>query len=570
MKVSDQLLVRIAVHLALCAVPAFVPIRAQLGPGPLASFPSDDAKDGRFLGIACAGLATLEENVQLALAAPASNVTFNLNFFDGDTGAPDANGQFHWDFGTRQLKFSLYADPNHVGSTEAASLIGEWFGNSINPTHGPLWTSSSPSMPDNGWWSVTITNAPIAQAASGNYFYNLVINADGACEAGERVESNFKIATSFPVGFSTSHFGLVGALRQNASDIPILYPGSTLTHPVSGSFLTAPTTYDGTFDLLFNLAAGTTELRLFDGDFDFGTTLLDGNPSNVSLDRGVDEDDPDTPSTYEGFPFVPVGAIPEGGQEPGVPPDDNYRDIFRRGELGDPNKIGCVRYEVRDPDGNVYFNDNPSGNSEWEQFLIVSATSKFIGAADWVYDRDTLPAGQWSVKIIGLDLANLNFWHADTCATRPIPNPSPNEDPRDLPRLAACGDEATNLLGDLVWADVKNPGVIDPGEAGISGVLMELVRPSDGMVIATATTGDSSGLNWAACLANRAGSDARGLYCFGRNVPGAYEVRVAEINFAPGHPLFGTATTTGGDSRTHRPTLGNDLNLDFGYRAKER
>ena len=33
-------------------------------------------------------------------------------------------------------------------------------------------------MPDNDWWGVTITNAPIAQAPSGNYFYNLTIITD--------------------------------------------------------------------------------------------------------------------------------------------------------------------------------------------------------------------------------------------------------------------------------------------------------------------------------------------------------------------------------------------------------
>ena len=132
-------------------------LEAQLGPGPFAAFPSQDTTDGRFLGFGCAGLATFEQNVQIALSAPASTTTFDLNIFDGDTGALDGTGRRHWDLGLRQLKFALYADPMRTGSTAPANLIGEWFGNAVNPTSGPLWTTSAASMPDNDWWSVTVT-----------------------------------------------------------------------------------------------------------------------------------------------------------------------------------------------------------------------------------------------------------------------------------------------------------------------------------------------------------------------------------------------------------------------------
>ncbi|HEV7667676.1 MAG TPA: SdrD B-like domain-containing protein, partial [Thermoanaerobaculia bacterium] len=537
--------------------------QAQLGPGPFAAFPTQDATDGRFMGFGCAGIATFEQNVAISMAAPAATSTFDLNIFDGDTGKPDGSLLPHWDAGTRQLIFSLYADPLRTGSTAPANLIGSWAGNAANPTSGPLWTSSATFMPDNAWWAVTVTNAPISQAPSGNYFYNLVISLDGTCGIGEILESNIKVAASNPMTFRTPQFGLVGGFRQIFNDGPILYPGPVF--PPLGGFLSAPTTYDGTFEFYFSLPGGTTELRLFDGDFDFGTDSTVGVPSGVFLDPCEDEDDPDTPSDYSGFPFSTTGANPEGVQGPGAPPDDNNFDAFRRGEPDDPNRIGCVRYEVQDPLGNVYHNDNPSGSFEWEQFLIATADSPFVGDADYVAGGATLPGGVWKVRIVGLDLANLNFWFADTCATRPARDPMPGEDPDNVPRVAACSDQSIYLLGDFVWADTANPGTLDPGEAGTPGVVMELIRPSDGAVIATTKTGDSTSPNWPACVAHNTGTDTNGLYCFGTDAPGTYQVRVAASNFAPTKPLAGKASTTGGDSLTRTLTTGNVLTYDFGY-----
>jgi hypothetical protein len=120
-------------------------------------------------------------------------------------------------------------------------------------------------------------------------------------------------------------------------------------------------------------------------------------------------------------------------------------------------------------------------------------------------------------------------------------------------------------LGDFVWADTANPGTLDPGEAGIPGVVMELVRPSDGAVIATAVTGDTSSPNWPACVANNTGNDTNGLYCFGMDAPGTYEVRVAASNFDPDQPLEGKSSTTGGESLTRTLSNANVLSYDFGY-----
>ncbi len=540
---------------------------AQAGTPPFAAFPTQNPTDGRFLGFGCSGLSTLEQSVHLTIGAPASSTTFTLNVFDGETGRPDSNNKAHWDLGSRQLKFALYADPLRTANTDPGNLIGSWVGNGTNPTSGPLWTASSATMADNDWWSVELTNSPLALAPSGNYSYNLTIGTDGSCNTGEQLESSLKIAVSSPASFRIYHFALVAGLRQVANDVPIIYPGSTPTAPATGSFLTAPTTYDGTFDFFFTLPGGESALRLFDGDFDYGTGNLTGNPSGVPLDPCVDQDDPDTPADYAGFPFATPGANPEGTQGVGVPPDDNYRDIFRRGELGDPAAVGCVRYEVMDPEGNVYSNDNPSGSSEWEQYLIASSSSPDASMADAVYSGATLPSGMWKVRIIGLDLANLNLWSGDSCSTRPERDPLPEEDPYLVPRVAACPDESAFILGDTVWEDADGDGSLSRKESGIPNVAMELVRRSDGAVVETTLTGDVRNPNWSSCLAHNTGNDLQGLYCFGVAKTGAYFVRVAASNFAPGGALEGKLSTD--DSADSVPSGGrsNVLSYRFGFRG---
>src|SRR6185295_1865625 len=338
---------------ALCALLMTATATAQIGPGPFAAFPTANATDARFMGFGCAGIATFEQGVTMVMAIPANQASFTLSVFDGDTGG--GGSAQHWDVGTRQLIYSVYADPLHTGTPAPGNLIGSWTGNAANPTSGPLWTASAANMPDNAWWGVQITTSPSAKAASGNYFYLLTIALDGTCAPLEVTEANIKIAASNPLLFQVPRFGLVAALRQFLNDGPIIYPGTF--PPPGGDFVHAPTTYDGTFDFFFKIPGGGTDLRLYDGDFDFGTSSLVGLPSGTVLAPCVDTDDPDTDPLYAGFPFSTTGANPELINSPGAPPDDTNLDAFRRGEPGASGRIGCVRYEVEEPTGHIYRND---------------------------------------------------------------------------------------------------------------------------------------------------------------------------------------------------------------------
>ncbi|MFP5286632.1 MAG: SdrD B-like domain-containing protein, partial [Thermoanaerobaculia bacterium] len=538
---------------ALAALLLAAPAAAQIGPGPFAVFPTQSTTDARFLGFGCPGTATFEQNVVMGMAVPADQASFTVSLFDGDTGKTDAAGRRHWDLGTRQIVFRVYADPLRRLDTSPANLVGTWKGNDPNPLSGPGWTVSSATMPDNDWWGATITNTPSAKAPSGNYFYTLEIGLDGACTTGESLESNLKIAASNPMAFLVPRFGLVAAMRQSANDGPIIYPGGF--PPLGNNFLGAATTYDGTFEFFLSLNPGETDLKLYDGDFDFGTGGLTASPSAIGLSLCTDNDDPDTPSTYADFPFGTAGVTPEGARGPGSPADDSIFDAFRRGEPGSPLRLGCVRYEVTDPNGTVYRNDNPSGSFEWEQFRIATPLAFDPNNADYTTTTDYLPTGIWKVRLVGLDRSNLNFFFADACSTRV-------ENGQNVP---ACPHVSVYLLGNTVWLDSNGNGQQDPGEPGIPGVTLKITRVSTALEIGSATTADSSPDNWAACQVNNTGLDELGLYCFGVDDPGDYFVEVAPENFLPGGPLHGYATTTG---TQHTDTLvdGNVLTYNFGFR----
>jgi len=89
------------------------------------------------------------------------------------------------------------------------------------------------------------------------------------------------------------------------------------------------------------------------------------------------------------------------------------------------------------------------------------------------------------------------------------------------------GQAAPDLsLGNLVWLDSNNNGIVDGNEKGIGSVAVEL-RDSTNTVIGTTTT------------------DSNGNYIFTGLVPGDYTVHLPGSNFAPGGALVGLRSSTG-------------------------
>ncbi len=117
----------------------------------------------------------------------------------------------------------------------------------------------------------------------------------------------------------------------------------------------------------------------------------------------------------------------------------------------------------------------------------------------------------------------------------------------------AVGDADSNLtvdlglvpgleLGNQVWIDADNNGVLDSGEVAVAGVTVELLD-SSGAVVATTTT------------------DADGAYLFSGLAAGDYVVSIPASNFADGAPLAGFHPSTGPGSSTD-PNDDVDSNSD--------
>jgi Domain of unknown function DUF11/SdrD B-like domain len=81
-------------------------------------------------------------------------------------------------------------------------------------------------------------------------------------------------------------------------------------------------------------------------------------------------------------------------------------------------------------------------------------------------------------------------------------------------------------IGNRVWNDANNDGLLNNGESGIVNVRVELYTGA-GAFVSFQTT------------------DASGFYSFTDLAPGTYRVRLAAANFSPASPLTGFASSTG-------------------------
>lgn len=491
--------VLVGLGLLLAAPPAFAQIQ------PSSAFPTSDPRDGRMLSLANGFQSLSGQRIVLGLAVPPEETSFTFRIFDGDTGkacrpvdACAQPGAGHWDAGTAQIIVSMYFDPlfNPLDPAPVSDLVlmGRWFGNATNTTVDPegRWTAE-PLMPDNDFWDLAVNVTPEARAPSGTAFYRLVIRLDPSDPTSSA--SSFKVYSTVPIALLSENFGFIGALQQVRNDAPIIYPTWNGVLPAMGSnfwqeaVASGDTTYDGTWTFFLDVPEGQEALRLFGGDFDFGTNSLIGLPSLLPIAPCADTDDPDSVGIPD-FVEDPTGVLEEGAQPFGVPPDDNNLDIFRR--------EGCVTYTLSGPLGNVFVNSNPSGNREWEQFAIATTASGI--EADFTVDLPQIPPGLWRIDIDGLDMSNLNFWRLDFLACGQIGG------------TPICG-ELPFLIGDTVFFDSNGNGSQDAGEPGIPGVKLNRIDAGGGLV-------------------DMATTDENGNYLFDVTA-GSWTIEVADVNFGP-------------------------------------
>ncbi len=105
-------------------------------------------------------------------------------------------------------------------------------------------------------------------------------------------------------------------------------------------------------------------------------------------------------------------------------------------------------------------------------------------------------------------------------------------------------------IGNRVWFDTDNNGLINGTEGGVAGVTVRLYRDNP--------TGLTPGVFGADDFLDPRVevTDANGYYLFDRLGDGTYFVRVEPLNFQPGGALVGTSSTTGAETTTTADTSG--------------
>ena len=436
-----------------------------------ACFPSCDPTDSRFVNLFTPGdAASMSPGfMEMQFAVDAGRTEYTLGFFDGDTGGVDGAGVAHWDAPGGDLQITLFADPDRNGT-------------------GPvIATFSGNTMPDNAWFDQTFATDVSAQAPSGNYYYHLLVEYVGTSGA-----SLFKLRanTSSSVRIDQQPISLVS--RVEGTTVNIVYPDFPNAEP---------STYDGTFTTYLPAANALDDLVIWNGDLDYS-----------NCDPFTDDDDPDTPNDV--LPdFAVLGTtILEGiaSSDPGPIGLDGSIDDTRRDGCGSPEDDStnvylarpvAIQIKVTTPTGQIFFDENPSGSQEWEQFRITADPAEVVGdvaGATADFYASELPAGVYRIDILGLDLNNTVFMKYSlpiTCVTE-----------SGLP----CDQPQPYLIGDTVFEDLDGDGVQDAGEVGLQGVVVELLDENGNVIDRTVT-------------------DANGEYFFGVD-SGTYTVRVAEEN----------------------------------------
>ena len=361
------------------------------------------------------------------------------------------------------------------------------------------------TMPNNDWWSHVMPHSSQARIKNGLHRYRLVVQNvnpgyPGLVSAFKiRANGTVKMLSDYPFGFASS--------RRTTADLYIIYPGYVnLSNPGSR------TTYDGKWVFYLYLPRPASYLEFWDADLDYYGEV--GGPNQET-------DDPNTPNDI--LPPWAIGTNPlYEGVNPGVPQDDFNHIINRRSPP--------VRYEIIDPVGRVYTNENPSGTQEWELFRIDTAP---YDPAIMDHHAESLPAGIYTLIIEGLDVHNFGVWKFfnDLIGS-------------DVKGRVIVPPDAICSIGDYIWNDHNRNGLPDDGESPIPGVRVLLYNQL-GEIIATVNT------------------DEEGKYLF-KNVPPVHvTVRVDSTTLPSGFVV-----TTGQNifQMTLEPA-NHPRDLDFGYAA---
>lgn len=232
--------------------------------------------------------------------------------------------------------------------------------------------------------------------------------------------------------------------------------------------------------------------------------------------------------------------------EPGAISGTIWNDVNRDGNIGGASEgaLEGVRVELVDAEGNVVAEVETGRNGSYtftdvepgEYTVRVTAPEGYEQTSDPVNGTEQ-PVLEIEVTVEEAETVNeQNFGFVEIPEDPVVP-----EDP-----VAENGS-----ISGVTWKDEDADGVIDDGEAALSGVELEL-RDSEGKVVATTTTA------------------ADGAYTFKDVEPGVYTVVV--VDGPEGYSLVSDGDMTDGVSNEVVVTVeaGEDLDgFDFGYNEVE-
>lgn len=390
--------------------------------------PTCTDNDARFLTFGGQGINSFVfDTISFGIGSRKDAPIVEIGIFDGDS-------SFRWDSGPEaRIEYTLFADP--LGDGSGTFQVAQW------SSDGSFGNNTGNPMPDNRWFTSTVNNVVEAQAVNGNYLYLMVVTN---LDTNLSTVNNYKVRTDGtlfifptdqPFGYEASARGTDEPSQRDV--FQIIYPNLEVMNPDCtnlGQFcdLNDPncclfgSTYDGDFNFFFFLEGGQNILNFWDGDFDFGPLSPSEGPPFI------DTDDPNTPPGIPSFADVPnTNPQTSAGS---IPPDDQSLVIFLR----KPNII----YELISPDGNIYMNENPSATNEWELFQLNTEPDCEPNICD--IQVGSIPGGIWQLRIIGADLANINFIRGFDRIIGvderedPIPPLGP-EDPEPVPTISEWG-----------------------------------------------------------------------------------------------------------------------------------
>jgi len=163
------------------------------------------------------------------------------------------------------------------------------------------------------------------------------------------------------------------------------------------------------------------------------------------------------------------------------------------------------------------------------EMLSNTAEISAATAADVNGDEVTNPDGSPVVDVDSTPDAD----NSDPLTDDVVDGSSGDEDDHDI----AFVTPPTYNLGNQVWFDENNDGMLDPTEDVIEGVVVELFEDADGDGLPDDLNGDGIIDSNDAIATETTGPD--GEYLFEDLTPGDYIVGIGPSNFDPGGPLFG-------------------------------